>query len=201
MGSRSKRSSSKIGHNAKFGRCPVRRRSPRLYREVVATGVRGLTKRENDVIGGFCHESVIPKHLSLTLLPHHREAIEIAADYLTREYDRMSRSVTLTEIKYGLDKARVGETHRYEVGHWTATLIRQTLMQCALTNRFGTAPPWRVRAILRQIDLRFETNDRFRVRQLVLDMKLAIRNEKSRIEELERLVGSWDAMSKREVKG
>ena len=189
-----------MGRRPKFGRCPVRRRSPRLYREVVATGVRGVTKRENAVLAGFVHEDVIPKHLSLTLLPHHREAIAVAVEYLTREYDRMGRAMTVTEIKFGLDKARVGETHRYELGHWTATLIRQTLMQCALTNRFGTAPPWRVRAILRQIDLRYETNDRFRVRQLVLDMKLAIRNEKERIEGLERLVGSWDAMSKREVK-
>lgn len=200
MGSHSKGIRATRKRRPKFGRCPVRRRSPRLYREVVATGARGLTKRENDVMGGFCHESVISKHLSLTLLPHHREAIAVAVEYLTRGYDRMSRAVTLTEIKYGLDKTQVGETHRYEVGHWTATMIRQTLMQCSLLNKFGSAPPWRVRAILRQIDLKFETNDRFRVRQLVLDMKLAIRNEKSRIEQLERLVKSWDAMSRREVK-
>lgn len=159
-----------------------------------------MTKRENAVIAGLVHEDLIPKHLSLTLLPHHREAIAVAAEYMTREYDRMSRAVTLTEIKYGLEKARVGETHRYKVGHWSATLIRQTLMKCALTNRFGTAAPWRVRAILRQIDLRYETNDRFRVRQLVLDAKLAIRNEKERIEELERLVAAWDEMTRRVVK-
>ena len=128
-----------MGSRSKFGRCPVRRRSPRLYREVVATGVRGVTKRENAVLAGFVHEDVVPKHLSLTLLPHHREAIAVAVEYLTREYDRMSRACTLTDIKCGLDRARVGETHRYEVGHWTATLIRQTLMQCALLNKFGSS--------------------------------------------------------------
>ena len=200
MGSHSKGIRATRKRRPKFGRCPVRRKSPRLYREVVATGMRGFTKRENDVLAGHLHEEVVTKHLSLTLLPHHRDAIYFAAEYLTRKYDRMNRAVTIIEIKHGLDKARVGETHRYKLGHWTASLIRQTLLNCALTNRFGTAPPWRVRAILRQIDLKFETNDRFRVRQLVLDMKLAIQNEKRRIRELELLVISWDDMTKREVK-